>query len=164
MYIDVLHFPLIPLRMCLSMIMTPPPCVPCQGLYNISPKLCPNIMYASTQLWYCIIVSITFCMFMLSGSICMCMYFICLPLVADDRSQKPGFHLLYFHYHFCFLAGLHDVQTAHKMVNDGRADALVLGYLLCAINSSPISNLPFLKLCTVVMGTLKICMCLFFLK
>ena len=62
-----------------------------------------------------------------------------------------------------FLAGLHKVHPAYRMVNAGRVGtrASLIGYLLCVINSSYIFKLTFFKPCTVVMDTLKMCMWLF---
>jgi hypothetical protein len=69
---------------------------------------------------------------------------------------------------FCsFLAGLHKVHPAYRMVNAGRAGGLVcgraslIGYLLCVINSSHTFRLTFFKPCIVVIDTLKMCMWLF---
>jgi hypothetical protein len=58
-----------------------------------------------------------------------------------------------------FLAGLHKVHPAYRMVNAGQAGGrLLIGYLLCVMNSFHTFKLTFFKLCTVVMDTLKICM------
>jgi hypothetical protein len=55
-----------------------------------------------------------------------------------------------------FLAGLHEVHLAYRMVNGGRVS--LIWYLLCVINSSHIFRLTFFKPCIVVMDTLKMCM------
>jgi hypothetical protein len=61
---------------------------------------------------------------------------------------------------FVFLAGLHKVHPAYRMVNAERGGGghLLIGYLLCVINSSHVFKLTFFKLCKVFMTHLR-CAC-----